>query len=353
MKNGLSRKPEAMVIDDKERYFIPSSYSRIVARELRLQERDLDRLLQGTGLPRRILLPGDETHLTAEQQVMVLRNARRMLDVPDFGLRLGQQLQPSAHGPLGYLALSSPDLITALRSLRDFLPMRIPFVQLDLAFEGDWLDCSLTFKLAIEQEERRTLLECFALVIQSVVESVLGRDLTNGQAELTYQRPTYYRCYADYVHSPIRFSQGSNRFRLPAELARTPNASGDADSYAHAQDLCRRLLEQFPGSSLSMADQVRRLLLSQPGGSVTEADIARSLFVSRRTLARRLEKEGTGYRAVREGVLSALAMRHLQDSDLTVEAIAALLGYHDTANFRRAFKRWFGIAPSHFRQAGR
>ena len=41
--------------------FIPSSYSRITARELGLQERDLPRLLQGTGLAVDILMPGDET----------------------------------------------------------------------------------------------------------------------------------------------------------------------------------------------------------------------------------------------------------------------------------------------------
>jgi len=38
------------VAKSEDSYFIPSSYSRIVARELALQERDLPRLLQGTGL---------------------------------------------------------------------------------------------------------------------------------------------------------------------------------------------------------------------------------------------------------------------------------------------------------------
>ena len=96
-------------------YSIPSSYSRIVARELGLQERGLPRLLQGTGLSTEILLPGDETLLTSEQQLLVLENGRRMGNIPEFGLRVGRQLQPSAHGPLGFLTLSSPDLVTALK----------------------------------------------------------------------------------------------------------------------------------------------------------------------------------------------------------------------------------------------
>jgi AraC-like DNA-binding protein len=35
---------------------------------------------------------------------------------------------------------------------------------------------------------------------------------------------------------------------------------------------------------------------------------------------------------------------------MSVEAIAALLNYHDSANFRRAFKRWFQVSPDQYRQ---
>lgn len=334
----------------RDKYFIPSSYSRIVARELGLQERDLSRLLQGTGLSRDILLPGDDTHLSGQQQLRVLENALCMSEVPEFGLHLGQQLQPSTHGPLGYLALSSPDLITALTSLRDFLPMRIPFVQLEVTLEPDWLHCSMEFKLAAKREEQRLLQECLALVIQSVVESVLGRELTEALFCFEYERPAYHKVYRQYLHSPVKFSQSCNTVLLPAALARESNSAGEQESYALARDLCRRLLEQVPSTSLSTTNRVRRLLLSLPTGSVTEDDIAQDIFVSKRTLARRLEREGNSYRQIRDDVLSELAARHLRESDLTVEAVAALLGYHDTANFRRAFRRWFKVTPSAFRR---
>ncbi len=338
------------MLNTRSRYFISSSYSRIVARELGMHERDLGRLLEGTGLSRDILLPGDETRLTGEQQLRVLENAWRMVDAPEFGLRLGRQLQPSTHGPLGYLVLSSPDLITALRSLRDFLPMRIPFVQLEVTLEQAWLRCSMGFKLKAQVEEQRLLQECLALVIQSVIESVLGRELTEALFCFEHERPPYHKVYPQYLHSPVKFSQPCNTILLPATLARASNASGELESYVLAQDLCRRLLEQVPTASLTMTDRVRRLLLSMPTGSVTEADVARGLYVSERTLARRLAREGTAYCTIRDDLLSELAARHLRESDLTVESIAALLGYYDSANFRRAFRRWFKVTPSAFRR---
>jgi len=339
--------------DPDDSYFIPSSYSRIVARELGLQERDLPRLLQGTGLSPDILQPGDETYLTGRQQLRVLDNAQRMLGAPDFGLRLGSRLNPSAHGPLGYLALSSPDLITSLESLRDFLPARLPLVRLDVVVDENWLQSSLTIRLDANPEERRVLQECFALVIQSFVETVLGRQVTEARIELAHRRPAYYRLYRQYIHSAVRFAQPATVFRLPASLARVASAAGDPDSYALARDLCSKLLAQVPAASLSTSDRVRRVLLAQTPGSVTESDVARAMFISKRTLARRLEAEGSSYRGIREQVLAQLAASHLRESGLSVEAVSALLGYNDAAAFRKAFRRWYGQAPSDFRSLSR
>ncbi|QQD19945.1 hypothetical protein I6N98_08980 [Spongiibacter nanhainus] len=38
---------------------------------------------------------------------------------------------------------------------------------------------------------------------------------------------------------------------------------------------------------------------------------------------------------------------------MSIEAIAALMNYHDGANFRRACKRWFGRPPEQIRRSGR
>lgn len=336
--------------ETQESYFIPSSYSRIIARELGLQERDLPRLLRGTGLSTDLLMPGDETRLSGQQQLRIIDNGRRMLEVPEFGLRLGRQLNPSAHGPLGYLALSSPDLMTALEALRDYLPARLALVGIDVALDEDWLCCSLDIKVQANRIERRVLQECFALVIQLFAESILGRELTEARIELAHDKPDYHRVYPQYLHSPVVFASPVNAFLIPAALARVPNNSGDPESYAMAQALCLKLLEQVPAAALSTGDRVRRLLLSKTPGSVTEEEVARAMFISKRTLARRLEAEGESYRAIREKLLSELAGRHLRESGLTVEAVSVLLGYSDTAAFRKAFHRWYGQPPTAYRE---
>jgi AraC-like DNA-binding protein len=72
--------------------------------------------------------------------------------------------------------------------------------------------------------------------------------------------------------------------------------------------------------------------------------------VSKRTLARRLESENTRYRKIRDQVLLELAQRYLRESRQWVESIAGLLGYYDSAAFRKAFKRWTAMTRREFRR---
>lgn len=335
--------------DQNNELLVPSGYTRIVARELGLQERGLERLLRGTDLPIDILLPGDSSHITAAQQMLVLENAIHIANAPEFGLRLGRRLQPASHGPMGYLVLSSPDVVSALDAFASFLPLRLPFSEVGITQERDWLTCTLALKIDPQFEVKRVLQECFALMLQAVVESVIGRHITEGRIGLTHPEPDYGTLHTDYFHLPVSFSQSENTFKIPTSLAREANISGHSDYYALAQELCMGLLKQMPTAALSTSDQVRRLLLSSPFGRLTADDVAQAMFVTKRTLQRRLDSEGTSYREITEALTSELAARHLLDTDMTIEAVSTLLGYCDTAAFRKAFKRWYGRSPNDYR----
>src|SRR5690606_21404504 len=87
-----------------------------------------------------------------------------------------------------------------------------------------------------------------------------------------------------------------------------------------------------------------------PEQNLTEADVAAAMFISKRTLARRLQSEGVSFRQIREEVIIDLAKSYLSDTELPIDRIATLLDYHDSSSFRRAFKRATGTAPLAFRR---
>lgn len=68
------------------------------------------------------------------------------------------------------------------------------------------------------------------------------------------------------------------------------------------------------------------------------------------TLRRRLAGAGTSFRGIRDACRAELAPDLLSNSRLSIEAVAVHLDFSDSDAFRRAFRIWFGIAPSAFRQ---
>lgn len=87
------------------------------------------------------------------------------------------------------------------------------------------------------------------------------------------------------------------------------------------------------------------------GGTPSAERIAERLHMSARTLARRLDGEGTSFSKLLDELRRELAIGHLRDRDISVSEVAFLLGFGDANAFSRAFKRWTGEPPSRFKRS--
>jgi AraC-like DNA-binding protein len=101
------------------------------------------------------------------------------------------------------------------------------------------------------------------------------------------------------------------------------------------------------------ADALGALLKPYLPGGYPSARLAASLMdTSERTLARRLRGCGVTYRAMVDQVRFSEARKLLQDTDLRITDVAIAVGFDDTSNFARMFRRIGGLSPRQFRKAG-
>jgi AraC-like DNA-binding protein len=85
-------------------------------------------------------------------------------------------------------------------------------------------------------------------------------------------------------------------------------------------------------------------------GELALATAAEAAGTSPRSLQRHLAAAGLGFAELVDDVRFELALRLLRDPHAKVVEIAAELGYTDSANFTRAFRRWAGVSPRGFRR---
>ncbi len=79
--------------------------------------------------------------------------------------------------------------------------------------------------------------------------------------------------------------------------------------------------------------------------------MARLMNTSPRTLKRRLQEEGTTFRALLAQARGAMAETLLGDAGLSLADVAERLGFSDLSSFSQAFKRWYGVPPGAYRSA--
>ena len=83
------------------------------------QGADVDRVFGSSGInPERLLSPTLSLHLP--NYCKVLEYAAEQSGCDNFGLYYGQQFQPKSLGLIGYIALCSPDLESALKNMANY-----------------------------------------------------------------------------------------------------------------------------------------------------------------------------------------------------------------------------------------
>ena len=86
-------------------------------------------------------------------------------------------------------------------------------------------------------------------------------------------------------------------------------------------------------------------------GDCTCKRVAATLGLHPRTLQRRLREENESFEAIKDSVRRDVALRYLQQPDMSLVQVTELLGYSETSVLSRSCLRWFAASPRRLRAA--
>ena len=96
--------------------------------------------------------------------------------------------------------------------------------------------------------------------------------------------------------------------------------------------------------------QLRKIILQLlSNGHPSLLQAAEILEISPRTLQRKMANENKSYKQLVEDIRYHEACRLLVNSKTNIRDISTMLGYTDAGSFTRAFSRWYGSGPKHYR----
>lgn len=270
---------------------------------------------------------------------------------PSLGLELGASAHVFSHGAVGYAAVASGNVREALLAVCRFAAIRTRVVQFKLHSDSrsSRLDIVESFDLG---PARRFIFEACLVIVERLLQALSLQGSQQLRYAIPWPQPSWAGLYSQYLAGQTTFDAADLSIHLPAELLDQPCLNADPEAYRSAQRDCERKLEECrPGRDLASA--VRKQLLTCAGDYPNAAQMAQRLNLSPRSLYRHMRMAGISYRALLDEVRHEQAQWQLRHSDASIERIAERLGYRDTSNFSRTFRRWAGTTPSRWREQAR
>lgn len=297
----------------------------------------------------------DERH----QRIAVERYAalynRIIAELGDEGFGLfSAPMRPGAFEFLCRGMLGAPTLGEALDRAARFLALVLPDMRISVN-RGDasaTLSILETRPLGPADDPGRTFAyEWLLRLLHSLACWLVGRGLALDTVSFPYPRPAHADDYALVYTEQSHFDAPHLEATLRANLLDLPIRRDEAALAAFLDGAPGRISMLYRRDR-ALVFRVRDLLRDALPEALTVNEAADRLHMSPRTLHRRLEEEGSGFRVIKDAFRRDLALSRLIKTRQPIARIAADLGYADTSAFYRAFVAWTGMAPDRYRRQG-
>ena len=297
-------------------------------------------------------LAKDDTLISFLQALKFVRNLLKHSPRADIGLHIGDRYHISTYGVLGYAMMSCTTWADALRLGGRFhrVASSLVAIKLDIDTERDTLTyVASPFYPDLKDIEPFTVEKLFASLI-AVSRSALPEPAYPSKVSFTHPEPHHAKTYEALFPCPIEFGTRENRFEVDMARLRQPLLAANEVCAAMGRRMCEEYLSQYEQADDSIRRKVTDMLLAAPRGMPGMDAVADSLHMSSRTLRRLLQAEGYTFQEVYDDLRHDLSKQYLRNSHLNLDEIAHLVGFTESTNFRRAFKRWQGMPPARYRR---
>lgn len=185
--------------------------------------------------------------------------------------------------------------------------------------------------------------------IRTLIADLMGGELPLERVTVTAPPPPNWSDLRHKFPCPVEFDADSTQWRFRPGSTDLPLPLADGELLTLYSSRCDTLLGRAQADS-TIRDRLATRLSRSDGIFPSASEAARQFALSERSLHRRLAEAGTRFSTMLDDARFARAQELLKDRRMTVESIAAAVGFAEPSSFSRAFKRWSGIGALEYRR---
>ncbi|WP_247257486.1 AraC family transcriptional regulator [Pseudomonas moorei] len=323
------------------------SYTVAIARALEASGVDSKRIFSAMGIPLDVSTD-PMTRLPAATMTRLYRACVDVTNNPYFGLTVAKHIHLTHLHALGYSLAASGTLMDFCRRLERYFRLVSQVAKASLTQVDEHVLMRFDHLLELSSETEDAF---FGFLIRTM-RLIYKQDFKPVRVEL--RRPMPHEGAAPYetlFRAPVLFGQACSLLVFDrADLMQA--LSGSCPELAQVNDnIIISYLARLDKSDV-ITGVTQKIIEFLPDGDCTRDKVASALCMSPTKLQLKLSQRGTSFQQLLDDTRKALACSYLSQASRPVTEITFLLGFSDTSNFTRAFKRWTGLSPTDFRQQG-
>lgn len=294
------------------------------------------------------LLASSQARVPAAAFAAVWLAVAQQLDDEFFGLDR-RRMKVGSFALLCHAVMGSESLGQALRGILRGFALFLDDIGATLELDGDQAVIRLANRIA-DADDHRFATETFLVMVHGLMCWLAGKRISLARAEFAGPRPAYAQEYALLFSGQLHFGAPATAVYFDARLLDAPMVQTAATLKTFLRNAPQSVFLKYRNTHSWTARLRHRLRgsIGAPDWPLLEA-LAREFHLTPTTLRRRLLAEGSSYQAIKDELRRDAAIHYLCNTRLSVADISALLCFKDVSAFRRAFKKWTGAQPSHYR----
>lgn len=310
---------------------------------------DVDKRLKSLGINLTQLSPDGE--IERAHELRLIAAVVEDLDDPLAGIKAGAIRSLAGYGPLTMLLVTCQNPWDALQTGVRYQALTYLFGSLSL-IPGDKHSTLSIKPVPLPPSCRRFVIDrdmvgTFQLI--NDLQMHLGIVVHPQRVVFPYPKPKEYKAYEQHFGCPVQFEGEAGQILFRNEDAMLPFPSSNRTVHLMYKNQCDQLLQKRETRMTRLCEQVSAHLDLFIEEFPSAEDVARTFGIPERSFRRKLSAESSSFRKILDTVRYAKACQLLRDKNLSIDAVAAKLGYAESAAFNHAFQRWANCAPGEYR----
>jgi len=320
------------------------SYCLAIAKALESCGVDSARIFRAVGIP--VEIANDPmSRLSTAMLTKLYRACVEVTNNPYFGLTVVKFVHVTNLHALGYALMASSTLMDFCRRIERYFRLLSQVAKISTSQADGKVFLHFEYLVDVCGETEDAFLGFLITTMRQLYKQDFNPLQVNFHRPLPPEGPAPYQAL---MQAPVTFSNLVGLVVFDQRDMEQP-LKGSCPELAQVNDnIATAYLARLDKDDV-VTRVTQKIIDFLPDGECSREKVAAALCMSPATMQRKLSQRGTKFQQLLDDTRKELACSYVQQPTRSMTEITFLLGFSDSSNFTRAFKRWTGTSPTEFK----